>query len=100
MKMKLYDLVRPTEKWIVDEINKPILVLEGWGNEERKIKMRARVMFMTSVGYVSKISGSGECEVTWLTKHQQDCFILRNAWWRKEELEVIGNAVEICKDLI
>ena len=99
--IKLYDLVRPTKEWIVDYINKPITVPDDWFCEkEIVLRKEAGIMFSTSVGYVKEISSWGQYAVKWLTKSQADCFFLHTAWWNKEELEVLGNALQICKDLI
>ena len=100
-KLKLYDIVRPTEEWIKDEIGDPFISLVGFmsDKEKNKIKGNAKRMFEKSVGYVSEINGD-TYKVTWLTQIQSGHYVLYNAWWHKDDLEVIGNALKICKDLI
>ena len=56
-------------------------------------------MFKKGIGYVSKINGDEYC-VDWLTDSHSGHYCLHNAWWHKDDLEVIGNALKICKDLI
>lgn len=96
----MYDLVRPTKEWISNQLNE-IYILEDWfGEKEVEVKKQAMFMACTSVGYVTERSFDGRYSVNWLTDSQMDYFSLHNAWWHKEELEVIGNALKICKDLI
>ena len=100
-KLRLYDIVRPTEEWIKDRMEVTFFPLDGfmYEKEENKIKANGERMFKRSVGYVSEINGDSYC-VYWLTDSQSGHYILHNAWWHKDELEVIGNALKICKDLI
>lgn len=100
-KLRLYDLVRPSEKWIKDEIEVHFISFVGFmsDKEENEIKANGERMFQKAVGYVCEISGGGCC-VNWLTDSQSGHYVLYNAWWHKDDLEVIGNALKICKDLI
>lgn len=100
-KLKLYDIVRPTEEWIKDEMGVPFISLVGFmsDKEKNKIKANGYSMFKKAVGYICEINGD-QYSVNWLTQIQSEHYILHSAWWHKEELEVIGNALKICKDLI
>lgn len=100
-KLRLYDIVRPTEEWIKDEMEVPFISLVGVmsDKEENEIKANGERMFKRGVGYVCKIKGD-ECSVNWLTDSQSEHYFLHNAWWHKDDLEVIGNALKICKYLI
>lgn len=100
-KLRLYDIVRPTEEWIKYRMKVPFISLVGFmpDEEENEIKANGERMFKNSVGYVSKINGDQYC-VDWLTDSQSGHYSLHNAWWHKDDLEVIGNALKICKDLI
>ena len=100
-KLRLYDIVRPTEEWIKDRIEVPFISLVGFmsDEEENEIKANGERMFKKGVGYVSEINGDEYC-VDWLTGSQSGHYCLPNQWWHKDDLEVIGNALKICKDLI
>lgn len=100
-KLRLYDIVRPTEEWIKDRMEIPFISLVGfmYDEEENEIKANGKRMFKKGVGYVSKINGD-KCSVNWLTDSQSGHYCLYDAWWHKDDLEVIGNALKICKDLI
>ena len=100
-KLRLYDIVRPTEEWIKDRMEVPFISLVGFmsDKEENEIKANGERMFKKGVGYVSMINGD-DYYVNWLTDSQSGHYYLYNAWWHKDDLEVIGNALKICKDLI
>lgn len=100
-KSRLYDIVRPSEEWIKDRMEVPFISLVGFmsDEEENEIKANGERMFEKSVGYVCEINGD-ECSVNWLTDIQSEHYVLHNAWWHKDDLEVMGNALKICKDLI
>ena len=100
-KLKLYDIVRPTEEWIKIRMEVPFISLVGFmsDKEENEIKANGERMFERGVGYVYEINGD-ECCVNWLTDSQSGHYVLHDAWWHKDNLEIIGNALKICKDLI
>ncbi len=100
-KLRLYDIVRPTEEWIKDRVGVPFISLDVFmsDDEEKEIKANGERMFRRGVGYVCEINGD-ECSVNWLTDIQSGHYFLHSAWWHKDDLEVIGNALKICKDLI
>ena len=100
-KLRLYDIVRPTEEWIKDEIGGSFISLVGFmtDKQENEIKANGERMFKRGVGYVCEINGD-VCMVKWLTDIQSGHYVLHSAWWHKDDLEVIGNALKICKDLI
>lgn len=100
-KLRLYDIVRPTEEWIKDRMEVPFISLVGFmsDEEENEIKANGERMFKRGIGYVCEIKGDSCC-VYWLTDTQSEHYCLYSAWWHKDDLEVIGNALKICKDLI
>lgn len=101
-KLRLYDIVKPSAQWIKNHFQDP-MCLPICGFEDSKEEMlfysTGFFFFLSSVGYIDKIEG-GRYAVKWLTKSQNGTHIVHSAWWLDGELEVIGNAATICKDLI
>lgn len=100
-KLRLYDIVKPSKKWIDSMLDDAIFSVDFINErEEQKIRKRGGLFYLKSVGYINEIGKYGY-SVRWLTESYDGCYYrLHSAWWKESELEVIGNALKICKDLI
>jgi hypothetical protein len=100
-KLRLYEIVRPSKKWIDAKLDDAIFSVDFITEiEEQKIRKRGGLFYLKSVGYINKIGQYGY-SVRWITESYDGCYYrLHSAWWKESELEVIGNALKICKDLI
>lgn len=90
MSFKQYDIVRPSKQWYREKSKTFISCnfldcnLLRQPTDEEIMKMQ-----LEDIGIISE--GTSRYYVKWISHNKNRLYQVHNAWWKDEELELIGN---------